>query len=1603
MRAIEKAIQQLRPRAQPEQRRHVIRLAFPPLTAERRKELVKVVKHMAEEGRVAVRNLRRARPPRPRGAREGRRHLRGRARSGPRRSSTSSPTPGGRDRRGARAQGAGAARGLTSRPRRRAAPSEAAEHDPRSDADDPDDARSRAADEPTAPRACGSSAPRRRPRPSSAATSRRGAAATSRATATGRRPPPDDGPARRCASRSTPAPTPTRIERPPVQPPPDPVDRSGRPPADEPPTGAAHAAKRRPPRLDRAGDGRGRRGSSARRPTADDLDAWSSFATSGAAVARRRRPTGATTPTSGRAGPRRRAGSARSTIPSPSHRRRVLRVRRSRRAGRQRPARRRPGPNWRRTSRTGRLVRPTTSARRSWSRCPPTSATPRRTPRRGVPTDATRSTSAARTRGRPRRGAPAGYDDGDAVGEPLAGAVHERRAPTATGGPASTTGADRRAAPAAGPPRRAADRRAVGDATQRAARPDRRSCWRSSPCAVRSGPARGRHGRSSWRSCFAAVEFFDAPAPGRLPAGHAARPRRLPSACPLAAYWRGRGGVPARALPAGRLRAALVPRSAPAASAPVVEASASPCSASSASAVLGSFAALILRAPRRHRPAAGRPSLAAVAYDVGGVLRRPQRRATDRCRAASPNKTVEGLRRRHASLRVVVAVLVVGLVELGPWDTLGARRSLLGVVVRRRRPARRPVRVDAQARPRRQGHGHDPARPRRRARPLRRPAVRAARRLLRWSSTVGHPDVGPTRLGHDHAPVALAGSTGSIGTQTLDVVARRARPLRGRRPRRQRPRRSTCWSPRPRSCGPKVVAVADAAAAAELEAAAAARHRGAGRRRGAGQPRPPRPTSCVNGVVGFAGLPVTLAALEAGKRLALANKESLIAGRPGRAAGPSHAGRRARARRQRALRRPPVPAGRRRPDAGRPASCSPPAAGPFRGRTRGRAGRASPIDDALAHPTWKMGPKITVDSSTLMNKGLEVIEAHELFGVDFDQIEVVVHPQSIVHSMVEFTDGATIAQLSLPDMRLPIGYALACPDRLRRRRSARIDWTDARPPRLRAARPRRLPLPRPRLRGRPGRRDGAGLAERRQRGRGRGLPRRAHPVDRRSPTSSTRPSTGMMERPPTSVDAVIDADRRARERRRRRVIERRATPHERPPDTGPLDEPTPPTRRRRRRHGAPAPREQRQRRVAARLLLVAAAGARRRRRRGRPLLDRRRRHRRDDLPARARPLPHGQAGRHEGHRVLPRLRAAALVVPAGRDRVRRQGDPRRRLRAHHRDEQPRGGRPRGRGPHLPPEAASGSRLSVAVAGSAMHFLHRARAASSSALVVVGAARRHARSDGQDDLAVGDVVTAAAPPSAGLAAGRPDRRRRRQAVTTRRSSPISGPSCTSTGRDRRRRRRARRRAIRRRHAHARRPTTGDDRLLPRRRAGRPPRAAARPDRRRRSDARASSVSVTPAVGRRARHGSSRRAASSTSPARSLNASDEHQAATTDRRARRRQRPSTDGRRATGRCRSSASSRIGARRRPATARSTFLAASSPDQHLHRHVQPGAAAAVRRRPRRRSRPTSGSASGAQRPALPRRRRASCCRSPTPWCCVLVLLVRLVDSTSTSSTRSA
>jgi 1-deoxy-D-xylulose-5-phosphate reductoisomerase len=283
--------------------------------------------------------------------------------------------------------------------------------------------------------------------------------------------------------------------------------------------------------------------------------------------------------------------------------------------------------------------------------------------------------------------------------------------------------------------------------------------------------------------------------------------------------------------------------------------------------------------------------------------------------------------------------------------------------------------------------------------------------------------------------VAVAGSTGSIGTQTLEVFAAEADAyevvaLGVRGSVDQVVAQAERWRP-------KVVAVTDPTARAEVAG---------------------RLPFCevvadmtdlvdgaevvVNGVVGFAGLDVTAETLRRGRRLALANKESLIA------AGPVVQPLRATPGAElvpvdsehcavhQCLRSSIAP-GREVARIVLTAS-----GGPFRGRTRAELA-AITVDQALAHPTWKMGPKITVDSSTLMNKGLEVIEAHELFGVAYDSIEVVVHPQSIVHSMVEFTDGATIAQLSLPDMRLPIGYALAWPSRIATP-FGRIDWAGLR-------------------------------------------------------------------------------------------------------------------------------------------------------------------------------------------------------------------------------------------------------------------------------------------------------------------------------------------------------------------------------------------------------------------------------------------------------------------------------------------------------------------------------------------------------------------------------
>ena len=291
--------------------------------------------------------------------------------------------------------------------------------------------------------------------------------------------------------------------------------------------------------------------------------------------------------------------------------------------------------------------------------------------------------------------------------------------------------------------------------------------------------------------------------------------------------------------------------------------------------------------------------------------------------------------------------------------------------------------------------------------------------------------------------VVLLGSTGSIGTQTIDVVTHAPDRFR-----------VTAVA----AGGGDVALLAEQAARLRVRAVGVGRPELADelRKRLAEQwpadvPEPavhagPEATAelaalgcdvVLNAVAGAAGLRATLAALDAGRVVALANKESLIAGGPlvtARAAPgqivPVDSEHSALAQCLRAgtpgeVRRLVITA----------------SGGPFRGRTRAELTDVTP-QQALAHPTWQMGPLVTTNSATLVNKGLEVIEAHLLFDVPYERIEVVVHPQSVVHSMVEFADGSTIAQASPPDMRLPISLALGWPDRVRHAAAA-VDWTHA--------------------------------------------------------------------------------------------------------------------------------------------------------------------------------------------------------------------------------------------------------------------------------------------------------------------------------------------------------------------------------------------------------------------------------------------------------------------------------------------------------------------------------------------------------------------------------
>lgn len=275
--------------------------------------------------------------------------------------------------------------------------------------------------------------------------------------------------------------------------------------------------------------------------------------------------------------------------------------------------------------------------------------------------------------------------------------------------------------------------------------------------------------------------------------------------------------------------------------------------------------------------------------------------------------------------------------------------------------------------------------------------------------------------------VIILGSTGSIGTQAHDVIARNRDRFRvvglsaGGSD-------VDALTAQVRDLAPRVVAVADPAAAQRLRTTLASEAQDVQIWSGEDASTRLAGEACdvvLNGITGAAGLRPTLAALKAGRRLALANKESLVIGgrlvtdaaAPGQivAVDSEHSAF------AQALR------GGARGEVRRLILTA--SGGPFRGRTRAELGDVTP-EQALNHPTWAMGRVVTINSSTLMNKGLELLEAALLYGVHPDDITVVVHPTSDVHSMVEFCDGATIAQCSPPDMRLPIALGLAWPDRV---------------------------------------------------------------------------------------------------------------------------------------------------------------------------------------------------------------------------------------------------------------------------------------------------------------------------------------------------------------------------------------------------------------------------------------------------------------------------------------------------------------------------------------------------------------------------------------------
>ena len=274
--------------------------------------------------------------------------------------------------------------------------------------------------------------------------------------------------------------------------------------------------------------------------------------------------------------------------------------------------------------------------------------------------------------------------------------------------------------------------------------------------------------------------------------------------------------------------------------------------------------------------------------------------------------------------------------------------------------------------------------------------------------------------------VSILGATGSVGTSTLDLVERS--PERFEVVALTARSNVAALADAARRCGARLAVIDDEALLGELEERLA----GSGCRAAAGPEALAEAAAgeaewVMAAIVGCAGLPPVMAAIEAGRTVALANKEALVSA----GALMTAAAKRSSARLL------PVDsehnaifqclAGSRAEDVSRLVLTA--SGGPFRERSIDEMRSATPAQ-AVAHPNWSMGAKISVDSATLMNKGLELIEAHHLFGLPSDRLDVLVHPQSVIHSLVEFVDGSMLAQLGSPDMRVPIAYALAWPERM---------------------------------------------------------------------------------------------------------------------------------------------------------------------------------------------------------------------------------------------------------------------------------------------------------------------------------------------------------------------------------------------------------------------------------------------------------------------------------------------------------------------------------------------------------------------------------------------